>query len=111
MSVECDGPNKVDRMTFRKARLEHKCCACDETIRVGHRYVVTAAFYERWATWKQCLRCYELYDYLVDLHRDDDRYFPQPELDCGHDWRDVTGEDPPEHLAALAFWLPGEPIP
>lgn len=50
----CDVYNEIGR----KARKEHECCACHETIRKGERYVVISSLFDgKWATDKQCLRC------------------------------------------------------
>jgi hypothetical protein len=84
---------------WRRARKEHRCYACRETIRKADRYHVTAHIFEgRLETFKHCARCYTILEALwsagaeaVDLG-----------LDCGETWEDNFDECPPE-VARLAF--------
>jgi len=95
------------RSTFRTARKKHKCCACWETISPGHRYWVAEGVCEGvWESWKQCLRCHEIYTILDGKSS----FYETPELslDCGESWEDVFGEPPPLDVAALAFLTPEE---
>ena len=91
-----DVPGVWDRKTPR-ARVKHRCCACDEDIRPGERYVSVGCLYDgAWSRLKYCLRCdllaTQLSIYLGEpveatLHCDNDPLSP--------------GEAP--HLDALAF--------
>lgn len=106
MSVSCDGyTNDVQTERHRRARKEHRCCACKETIRKGDIYRATFVVFEGSVdTYKHCLRCARMFDELcaridgydegVDWH-----------LNCGHSWEENHGECPPE-IAALAFMTP-----
>lgn len=107
--IDYDGANQVESGQWRKAAKQHTCDACSETIRKGDRYHVWRALYDgHWSSMKHCARCWTIVDGLssadfvpgpVDLH-----------LDCGHTWEEASGEPPPPHIAALAFWLPGDPL-
>lgn len=94
----------------RRARKRHACEACGETIMPGDTYVHTSSLYDgSWSTWKHCLRCSAIFE---ALHAEayPDRIAIDPALNCGTEWADTFGEVPP-HIEALAFWLPGEPLP
>lgn len=87
----------------RKARREHRCYACQETIRVGDIYQHTTSLYEgSWDTWRHCLRCVAMLDALAarDLHG---TMAIALGLDCGEVW-----DDPPPEVAALAFLTKAE---
>jgi hypothetical protein len=85
--------------TYRKARKEHQCYACDEAIRKGDRYRYSSGIWDHEPeSFKHCLRCSTLLEALPSG--------AQLDLNCGEVW-----ENPPEHIAALAFMLPGEPLP
>lgn len=91
------------------ARKAHACDACGETIPAGATY-----FRVRWA-WeghiegcKRCMRCQALHEHLRDLGRGET--WPAEQLDCGESYQDHWGKVPDE-IQALAFWLPGDPLP
>jgi len=87
------------RETYRKARVTHVCFGCDETIRTGDRYRYLSGVWDhKGESFKHCIRCAALLDALPSG--------AMLGLDCGEVW-----EDPPEHIAALAFWTPGDPVP
>lgn len=100
--------------TWRTARVEHSCVGCDrcddsrctgKSIKPGHRYRRTAVLFDgSWMTWKHCIRCAAMLDALRPRLRE---CFTTDTLDlsCGEVW-----DDPPEHVAALAFVLPGESV-
>lgn len=109
MSFDCGDLEvaPVWRETKRRARKEHQCSACGETIRRGDFYV------SHW--WggrdgfdgcKRCMRCDAIYSHLVAITDFEDQ--PMPRLDCGHEYKEVHGQEPPPEIAALAFALPGE---
>jgi hypothetical protein len=101
---------------WRTSRRARKCHACKEPIAVGARYHRTAyLFGGSWEVTARCERCQAIYEYLdakirfqpngPDLEHCNER------LNCGHEYRERWGEDPPPEIAALAFWLPGDPLP
>ena len=88
---------------LRRARKEHCCDACKETIRVGDRY---ARIFIRDSdgqadTIKRCLRCQELHEHLRSLAPGE--LWPAERLDCGEEYADHWGDGPPEDIAKLAF--------
>jgi hypothetical protein len=108
MSVAIDGVCDVWEINHRKARKEHKCDACQETIPVGHVYANQFSVFEGSAeTIKRCMRCEMIYQHLCSIEEDPD-FAPSPRLDCGHDYDEVHYRQPPEHVAKLAFMTPEE---
>lgn len=92
---EENGPSASSE-AWRNARKSHRCHACHETIRAGDRYHVLSGIWDGSAhTFKHCARCWTMLEELPDG--------AQLDLNCGEIW-----ENPPEHVAALAFALPGE---
>jgi hypothetical protein len=113
MSVYCgDGePVAYRRETRRTARKQHECCACEIPILPGHGYWVIASCWDNSVhTWKRCLRCQVIHDALVPLCSARDEW-PDEELNCGHTFEENYDRPPPDWLAALAFWQPGDPLP
>lgn len=93
--------------TFRRARKEHVCCACEETIAAGHRYCYVAVVFDREArAYKRCLKCQALHTHLRDLGVRVDAW-PREDLGCGLRYEDEWGPLPPE-IAALAFMTADE---
>ncbi len=73
MSVECgDGePIDVDTQRTARARKEHRCDACKETIERGHLYVRHTLIYAGEVDETiRCLRCDAIYQQLVAIHRE-----------------------------------------
>jgi len=108
MGVDCDDGGYSDGFTHRyerRARKEHRCCACRETIRVGHVYeVLTSCWEGSLETYKRCLRCVAMWRLLVDAHRDArTEWGVDWELDCGHAWSEFFEGEPPLALQELAF--------
>lgn len=104
-----DGHNDVEDGEWRTARKAHECCACDLPIRKGDRYHVLRTLYDgSWSTSKHCARCWTMCDLLAAAPFTDGVVLT---LDCGVSWEDASGEPPPAYVAALAFWLPGDPLP
>lgn len=103
MSGVCDGPADVYSEREVRARCEHRCAACRETIPVGHRYwrIFIAAVRESWS-YKRCLRCQAIHVHLRELC-DDYGFWPSETLDCGEEYTAHWGEEPPPEIAALAF--------
>lgn len=98
----------------RTARKEHRCCACREPIRRGDRYNYVALLFDGDLSYfKRCVRCQTIYEHLsakMDDSGEPDEFCDE-ELNCGHTYEKRWEEPPPEHIAALAFWLPGDPLP
>ncbi len=114
MSVSCDGRADVYEELHRKARKPHRCDACHLTIQPGHRYTrETMLFDGRWDHTTRCARCQLIFEHLVTKCRADtwNEEWPDPSLNCGHEYSERWECEPPEWLAALAFWLPGDPLP
>jgi len=96
------------------ARKEHKCSACHETIRPGDRYTVVFWVYDKMPHQvKRCARCEVIFQHLSARIADEGAYeeFCDQQLKCGHEYADRWEMPPPEWLAALAFWRPGDPLP
>lgn len=109
MSNLCDGVSDVYTNTVRRARKEHYCCACCETIPSGHRYhVVTVIFDRQASSYKRCVRCEKIHQHLVDIRDAYDDTWPDEELNCGHDYEEIHGRPPPDEIAALSFAVPEE---
>jgi hypothetical protein len=107
MSVPYDEAADVYSEREPKARKEHMCCACKETIRVGDKYSRTAVIYDRSArTYIRCLRCQRIHEHLRTLG--DGELWPDERLACGEEYTEHWGKEPPDAIAALAFALPGE---
>lgn len=115
MSQYGDGdPAAVYETEWRKARKEHTCDACSESIRPGARYLRTFVVHDGNAySIRRCERCQAIHAHLSARIRaeGDSEEFCDDELNCGHDYRDRWDEEPPEEIAALAFWRPGDPLP
>lgn len=106
--MSCDAGDEyadVYHEELRRARKEHRCCACGETVRRGDRYRVTNIVYEGTVdTYKHCLRCFRILKLLASEHRKrDTEQVPEIELGCGHSWQEVFEEEPPPEVARLAF--------
>jgi len=115
MSVWCGDGDPPDAWQVRpvKARKEHDCDACGVTIRPGDSYTRDALLHEgTWHVVIRCERCQVIYNHLEQRLQDSgsDECCAR-ELDCGHEYRERWGQEPPAWLAQLAFWLPGDPLP
>lgn len=85
-----------------KARIEHQCDACKEMIPPGDYYWKIAIVYDGNArTVKRCLRCQEIHRHLRTLAPGE--MWPDEKLNCGEDYKDHWGTEPPPEIAALAF--------
>ncbi len=108
MSVDCvDGePVVVYSNRRHRARKDHKCDACRETIRRGDIYFYLFAVWDGSPdTTKRCARCEQIYQALCVLHREekDGETAPAWALDCGDSFQEVFDREPPPELAELAF--------
>ena len=106
-----DGTCDIWNETVRTARKAHRCFGCKaETIRPGDRYVETRTLFDgSWEGWKHCMRCHAMWK-AIHAVADFDEHI-DPGLDCGETWESAGRGVLPERIAALAFWLPGEPLP
>ena len=96
------------------ARKEHHCRACGETIRPGDRYHKTFYIFDgNPHETKRCARCETIFDHLSGriAKEGDCEEFCDERLACGHTYEERWREEPPPEIAALAFWLPGDPLP
>lgn len=103
MSHSCDEHYDVYSEQFPRARKEHKCDACNDTILRGDRYTRVAIVWNGTAeSIIRCLRCQTIHEHLRTL----DKYgelWPDERLDCGEEYTDHWGKEPPPEIAALAF--------
>lgn len=107
MSHSIDATYSVYDESFPKARIEHVCSACAETIAVGHRYASVAIVFDgRASRVKRCLRCQAVHEHLREIEPGE--MWPAEKLDCGEEYREHWGKEPPPEIAALAFALPDE---
>ncbi len=106
MSVDYDEgiPIDVDDTVRRRARKDHKCSCCGETIPRTHIYFRHFVLWDGTTdTIKRCARCQTLYEALVKSHPYDQETAVAFRLDCGHSYVDVYDEAPPPELERLAF--------
>lgn len=105
MSCECgDDYPSVHSSGIRRARVEHKCSACSETIRRGDRYHYTFIVFDGEPDeTKRCARCEVMYRALVAKHRGIEDFTCDPELKCGHTWEENFDDPLPPEMARLAF--------
>lgn len=106
MSGYVDGPAAVYDEACRKARKEHTCCACEETIRPGDYYHLTTVINDGLVVrYKRCVRCQRIHVHLRELgdYDCDGGVWPDEELSCGQDYEQHWGKPPPTEIAALAF--------
>jgi predicted RNA-binding Zn-ribbon protein involved in translation (DUF1610 family) len=107
MSHSVDETYTLYEERFPRARKPHTCMACGERIAGGQRYARVFVLFQGDAeTVKRCLRCQQIHEHLREMSPGDT--WPAERLDCGEDYEDHWGGEPPDHIAALAFALPGE---
>ena len=88
-----DGPEAY-RETVRKARKEHRCYACGETIRRGDRYRYTSGVWDgRGESFRHCLQCAAILSHLTDMGAE-----PLLNLNCGHEYSEAFDVSPPRWL-------------
>lgn len=97
-------PVDVYRVEWRRARKDHKCEACRETIMPKHQYTITTIVCDGGIeTIKRCAKCQTIHRHLESLCRAaGNDYYPAERLDCGLKYEDEWGPLPDE-IAALAF--------
>lgn len=109
MSHYADEPYSVYQELKRTAMKDHVCDACELPIRKGEVYFDIRMVFEGTAEQiKRCIRCQQIHEYLRGLSDD---MWPDERLNCGEEFTEHWGKPPPEWLAALAFWQPGERMP
>lgn len=113
MSHGTDGQYAVYDETLFKARKQHECGACEQPIRKGDNYTRVFTLFDGCTdTVKRCARCQTLHMHLREKcngpKRFHDRLWPAERLDCGENYRENWGEEPPMPIQELAFLLPGE---
>lgn len=99
---------------WRTARKEHRCHACREKIRPGQKYHYTFVVFDGAPdVTKRCERCQAIFAHLNEriCKEGDTEEFCDDSLNCGHTYQQRWDEPPPEWLAALALWRPGDPLP
>lgn len=107
MSHSVDECYDVYRESERQARKLHQCDACGDQIRPGDRYFCVGIVFEgEGESVKRCLRCQRIHQHLRTLAPGD--MWPDERLNCGEEYTEHWGREPPPEIAALAFALPGE---
>ena len=111
--MTCEGePVDCFRDQTIKARKQHACDACGEAILPGMQYQLESYVMDgEWHRTKRCARCETIYRHLQQRIRDAGEAGWQTtadRLDCGMTYQDAWDEEPPEHIARLAFALPGD---
>jgi hypothetical protein len=104
VSYEADEAYSVYDETLTRARKEHRCDACKETIRPKDSYWRVRWVFEKSADGvKRCLRCQAVHLHLRKLcWKSYEPLWPDERLNCGTDYEEEWGELPRE-IAALAF--------
>ncbi len=109
MSQTIDGYCEVYVNERPRAKKEHRCAACRETIKPGHIYNrLRSIFQGEPRTVKRCLRCQVIHEHLVKQRGQSWDEWPDEYLDCEHEYEEIHGHAPPPEIAALAFALPHE---
>ena len=104
----------VSDHSVRTARKIHHCQACGEDVRPGDKYARVFFVFDGDAhTVKRCERCEAIFTHLSARMRREGEMeeYCDERLACGHEYKERWEEEPPPEIAALAFWLPGEPLP
>jgi hypothetical protein len=110
MSIgEPDGHYSFYNESRRVARKPHTCSACDRAIAPGDIYFDIRAGWEGIKTHKRCPPCQTIHEHLRKALPSEE--WPAERLDCGHEYEELHGKPAPAWLQALAFWLPGDPLP
>jgi hypothetical protein len=103
MSHEVDELYAVYRVTVRRSRRDRHCCACGLQIHAGDRYAdVRMVFNDKAETLHRCGRCAVVHAHLVKQCGSSD-IWPDERLDCGLDYANEWGGDPPEDVQAVVF--------
>jgi len=109
VSYSPDGTYDVYSEVRPIARKQHTCGACHEKIDAGHHYTRVSIVFDGVArTASRCARCQAIHEHLRTLNPGE--MWPEERLNCGERYVDEWGQEPPEHIAALAFWRPGDEL-
>ncbi len=111
MSHSVDETYDVYTETLRCAAKNHKCDACGEKILKGTHYFSIHCVWDGSAeTIKRCKRCQTIHLHLRTLAPG--TMWPDEELNCGEEYKEHWGQEPPPEIAALAFMNPEDvPLP
>lgn len=102
MSHSVDETYSVYDEESRRARKEHRCDACKEAIERGHLYFRIFILFEGTVeTVKRCLKCQTIHKHLRNLAPGE--LWPDERLDCGEEYVEHWGVQPPPLIAAIAF--------
>ncbi len=105
MSHSIDEYYAAYRETMRVAAKPHYCSACTEGIPKGQRYYDITIVSDNTAhSLKRCERCQQIHKHLRKLG--DGEMWPDERLNCGEEYKEHWGKEPPPEIAALAFALP-----
>lgn len=103
MSHEVDETYDVYHEVYPLSRKAHTCDACKQEIPKGTHYTrVHIVFHGGAESVKRCLRCQAIHLHLRTL--DPGYMWPDERLACGIDYEEHWGGEPPEEIAALAFF-------
>lgn len=107
MSQAYDETYDVYDERVRRAAKPHTCCACRETIEPGHRYYVIGVVFDGSAeSYKRCLKCQTTHEHLRGLAPGE--LWPDEKLNCGEEYTEHWGCEPPPDIARLAFMTQAE---
>jgi RNase P subunit RPR2 len=103
MSHSIDEYYRVYNVEIRRARKPHSCDACDRAIAPGDRYASVHIVNSDGGgeTVKRCGPCEVIHRHLRD--NGGGEMWPAEKLDCGEEYTEHWGKEPPEEIAALAF--------
>ncbi len=104
MSYEADEYCRLYQRVIRKARKPHVCYACGRLISPRHYYCSVRIVGPDGdaETLKRCGRCETMHRHLAELGAKHNMW-PAERLDCGRDYAEEWGEEPPGDMQALAF--------
>jgi hypothetical protein len=102
MSHEVDEYYRVYQVEVRKARKPHECGACGRPIAPGDTYASAHIVFSNGGgeTVKRCGPCELIHKHLRNINHDT---WPAEKLDCGEEYKEHWGAEPPPEIAALAF--------
>lgn len=111
MSESCEEYCDVHEHRIRKARKQHRCCACRAVIRPGDYYAsVFTLSDDGVATFKRCGSCETTWQHLWALCKEHNKLnnetlYPHEDLGCGLKYEDewAAWGPMPEHIAAAPF--------
>lgn len=108
MSHSIDEYYRVYNVEIRRARRAHVCAACKRPIAAGDRYASAHIVHSDGGgeTVKRCGPCETIHRHLRDKGMGE--MWPAEKLDCGEDYDEHWGEDPPPEIARLAFLTDAE---